>query len=671
MAQHRGLSLRQEGDHKQPDFNTDLSIYPAYAGGVPNASAFQTENMWWDEKIIEATVTRQFVLSHLLPDEQRRLDLPLGFGGGLTDDTYMDWIDQKAKRIFLILVDLGVPDQIFGVIDDSWDDDDLPIPLDQVARLRLTYERDEKFERRFYQRQFAYLLRHMQYGDRIFYDDDEVVPLELVDKRPVVGLAPSNVDKIYLPNEADHILLRRKIPLGLGAGQMPQEEFLSGIEQKRALEHKHLVTIWASYVHKSNGYLLLTPVNDGTLKSFMTITPPSIKIMAKKDRRILFLNWLHCLASALAFLHKQGLAHRKIKPSNVMMDIDNNIFLNDSGLLTHHQATDAKKSFDKESYDYAAPEQWSERPPSSPPPRVVVQPITRHQSRNAPPPGTPRPLSDQSFPNPTSSASAVTAYETESIYTIPFHPSRPDPQKSDIFSLGCVMLDIMTALMKRQSRSFTSHRSSKNKTPGRGGGLPDSSFHKNLEQVESWIGILAKDASKKEDKLFRGVSHILHLVSRMLSLNPRERPDAQVVRERLGDILTRLSGIEDLCCSTRADRVAPVTWSLTSDSQDLEITTIDGKRIDDHRRSDSIGATADRMSLQTVRSGGSIVSKAPTSDSKKTMGPGPGTEKWKPKAKAWQAPVYAGEFSLGSFQSIVILLFNFEKVKYSCSCYKG
>jgi len=42
----------------------------------------------------------------------------------------------------------------------------------------------------------------------------------------------------------------------------------------------------------------------------------------EKDRRVLLLNWLHCLASALAFLHSQGLAHRKIKPSNVMMDID-------------------------------------------------------------------------------------------------------------------------------------------------------------------------------------------------------------------------------------------------------------------------------------------------------------------------------------------------------------
>jgi serine/threonine protein kinase len=638
---YRRLSIRGE----QPEIQTDTDIYAAYGGGVSNVTTTQSENMWWDERRIEATVNRQFVLSNLLPDEQQRLSLPVEFGGGLTDDTYMDWIDQKAKRLFLILVDLGVPDQIFGVINDSWGDDDLPIPLDEVARLRLTYERDPKFDKKFYIRQFAYLLRHIQYGDSIFYDDDEVVPLELVDKRPVVGLGPSNVDKIYLPNEPDIVLLRRKIPLGLGIGQMPHEEFLAGLQQKKAVEHKHLVTIWASYTHQNTGYLLLTPVNDGTLKSFLTITPPSIKILAKKDRRLLFLNWLHCLVSAVAYLHSQGLAHRKIKPSNVMMDADNKIFLNDPGLLTHHQATDQKKTFDKESYDYAAPEQWSEQPASSKPPQSKGPPISRAQTRNAPPPGTRRvsTISNPASSSTGSSISSASAYETESIYTIPFHPSRPDPQKSDIFSLGCVMLDIVTALMKRQSRSFNSHRSAKNKTPGRGGGLPDSSFHKNLKQIESWIDFLAKDASKKEDKLFRGVSHILRLIERMLSPHPQERPDAQRVQQILFDILINKSGIE-VCCVPKQTRMRPPSWSVPPD----DVPVIGGGTAD-YRRSDSMTVVPNRMSMATMKSSssGSNTSRAPSQDGKRGIGPGsPGGGRMKPKPKAWQAPNYAGEINL-------------------------
>ncbi len=133
--------------------------------------------MWWDADTIEKTVTRQFVCGHLLPEEIERLDKPLGFGDGLTDGTYWEWIEEKARRIFLILVDLGVPDQIFGVIDDSWDDEDLPIALDQVERLALTPAKNERSERKFYYRQFYYLLRPLRRGDQGVYQEDEVIPV--------------------------------------------------------------------------------------------------------------------------------------------------------------------------------------------------------------------------------------------------------------------------------------------------------------------------------------------------------------------------------------------------------------------------------------------------------------------------------------------------------------
>src|SRR6187402_384162 len=167
--------------NRQHQTSTNSPIYPGFAGGGgpsrnPDGIPFDAPpTMWWDEERIDATVNRQFVVSKLRPDEQLRLDLPLGFGDGLTDDTYMEWIELKAKRIFLILVDIGVPDQIFGVIDDSWDDDDLPVALDQVERLALTAEKDEKVEKKFYLRQFIYLLRNIQKGEHEYYDDEEVV----------------------------------------------------------------------------------------------------------------------------------------------------------------------------------------------------------------------------------------------------------------------------------------------------------------------------------------------------------------------------------------------------------------------------------------------------------------------------------------------------------------
>ncbi|KAL2069828.1 hypothetical protein VTL71DRAFT_14507 [Oculimacula yallundae] len=499
--------------------------------------------MWWDEERIESTVDRQFVLSKLRPDEQARLDEPLGFGDGLTDDTYMEWIELKAKRIFLILVDLGVPDQIFGVVDDSWDDDDLPVPFDQVERLRLTFDKDEKLEKKFFHRQFLYLLRNVQKGEHLYYDDEEVVPLELAEKRPVgavTGLTQSNVDKVHLPGRPDDIFVRRRIPLGTTAGRMPQEEFLSGLEAMRLVEHDHLTTLWASYIHQGSGYLLLTPVVESSLKSFLNVTPQSYKILAKQDRRILLLNWIHCLAAAIAFLHDRGLAHKNIKPSNVLFDVDNHIFLSDFSIFGAE-----KSGFDKETYDHQAPEQTTRQTPVG----LSSRPSTSRRS------GTP----GNTFGFSAAQQSYLASNDSTSIYTsssvsgstpstgscaqIVYPAGKHDPQKADIFSLGTIFLEIMTFLMKRTSRNFASHRSSKNKTPGRGGGLPDSSFHKNPRQVESWMSLLAKEGRKKEDKIFRSVSHILALIEKMMNPIPDERPSAHDVQEKIYCILIEFCGI--------------------------------------------------------------------------------------------------------------------------------
>jgi serine/threonine protein kinase len=683
---HRRTSLVQNRQQK-PSSNSH--IYPSFAGAIgtrnTNGILAESTTMWWDEERIEATVTRQFVLSKLRPDEAQRLDQPLEFGDGLTDDTYWEWIESKAKRIFLILVDLDVPDQIFGVIDDSWDDDDLPVPLDQVERLQLTYNKDEKLEKKFFYRQFNYLLRNIPKGENVYYDDEEVVPLELAEKRPVgavTGLTHSNIDKVHLPGRPDDILIRRKIPLGIPPGRMPPEEFLSGIEAMKVVEHEHLTCLWASYIHQGCGYLLLTPVNDSTLKSFLTITPQSMKILAKQDRRILLLNWIHCLADALASLHRQGLSHRNIKPSNIMLDADNHIFLGDTGIFPATTGSGEKRGFDKESYDYSAPEQ-APRPPH---PAPVLLPVSRPTSmrransintvNSSVYPSASLVSTSTSNSNSTDLASIHTSSTGSQPSTSP--PSangtsrKHDPQKSDVYSLGTIFLEILTFLLKRASRNFASHRSAKNKTPGRGGGLPDSSFHKNRVQVESWMGILAKDASKKEDKVFRGVSHILALVEKMLSAHPEDRPSAQDVQERLHTILTKHSGLGPppeggtghIHCEARSveassdfnfgfdelrlasqraaaeacANVNPTATTLTQMSLGNGGTIYGIEKVE--TTFSAKGRDNDRMSVSTGKSRSSEgkISKIGSGTGSAVSAGG----KPKPKAKAWQAPVYAG-----------------------------
>lgn len=124
-----------------------------------------------------------------------------------------------------------------------------------------------------------------------------------------------------------------------------------------------------------------------------------------------------------------------------------------------------------------------------------------------------------------------------------------NPQAADIFSLGCVILDLLSFLLKKHGRPFAAHRGAKHKSPGRGGAVLDSSFHKNLGQVESWMTQLAKDASKKDaDQVFRGISPMLHVVERMLALHPSERPAAHDVQTRMYQILRDACGISEPHC---------------------------------------------------------------------------------------------------------------------------
>ncbi|POS75246.1 protein kinase domain-containing protein [Diaporthe helianthi] len=518
--------------------------------------------MRFDTARIEKTVTRQFVHSHLLPDEIDRLDKPLAFGDGLTDCTYWEWIEGHAKRLFLILVDLGVPDQIFGVIDDSWEDVDLPIALDQVERLCLTATKDPKSERRFFDRQFHYLLRPLRKGEHIDYQDEELVPIDVYDRRP--GLIQSNeIDRVGLPNVPGDVFCRRRFPTGHDQGCLSREDLLFEISTIRDLQNGHLVSYWASYTHQGFAYVLFTPVSEYKLSAYLTTTPQSIKNVDKTAKRRLVLDWVQCLVDTLCYVHSRGrwLAH--IKPSTVLFTHDNRILLSGfSRLSPDAPSGQGGAFFDKGTYDYAAPERWPSKSAKSPTaPRIKAAAPSSSRSgapsvRSGKSGHTDHSSSSSSSRSaPSAAAAAAAAPRPE-----PAPAPRLDPQAADIFSMGCVILELLShGLFKRSAGAFASYRSAKHKNAGRGGAVLDSSFHKNLGQVEGWMTALAKEASKKAEgsgdkgQLFGGVTPLLQLVSSMLSPHPPDRPSAFDVQRRTYQILTQECGITEPHCVHQYD----------------------------------------------------------------------------------------------------------------------
>lgn len=512
------------------------------------------KSTWYNDS---GALTRQFICHHLQPDKLGRLDVPLAFGDGLTSCTYLEWIRDRAKRLFLILTDLCIPDQIFRLIDEGWEDDDLPIAQDQVGRLCLASSRDPKLEREFHTRQFFYLLRTLERDKHLDYEDHELVPLDVVERRPSAG---SSQDAVQLPNlPLGELLCRRRVPLGPGAGRMSEDEFMWEISSIKGLQHPHMTCYWGSYTHQGNGYLLLAPAGEYKLSAYLgNSAPPAVKNLDGPVRRRMVLNWIHCMVSTLCFVHARGMAlGNNIKPSTIAITRNQQVVFTGplsssrlasvdevAGLHHHHHG------FDREAYNYAAPERWARQgaPAAAGAPRGRAPWSTstgadrdgvggdeEHKfsiSRGPPAPNTP----PEPPPTPQLSNS---------------HSSDSDPQQAaDVFALGCIILELLGhGLLKRSASSFAAARAARHKSAGRGGAVPDASFHRNLRQVEAWMASLARDAAgrntaekKKKKKKNSATSEgekalalacvypILRAVERMLAANPADRPSAVQVR---------------------------------------------------------------------------------------------------------------------------------------------
>lgn len=544
-------------EHSQA-FNALIYRYATTNTNAPIPKNLPPVTMWWNEQRIHSTVTRKFIASRLRPEEAGLLDHPLGFGDGLTDDTYIDWILQRSKRFYLILMDIGVPELIFGVVDDSWDDEDLPLSMDAIERLGLRHDKKGELSKKFYRRQFTYLMQEINQGDHLTYAPDEVVPLELCNKRPGVAFFHSS-EKVFFPKRPEEVFTRKRVSFGQSNTATPEKDFKEAVEDMKAVQHKHIVSIYASYTYEGSGYVLCTPVADYTLRTFINLPPQDFRDTMKCGRRRMALNWLHCLAEALAMLHSHGRSHGNIRPSSIKVDATYRILLGDTA--AYEQLLGDKKPNALECYDYGAPENWR-RVPASPTMAPEIPPVPTlpssfgvygiygsqpaHEAPSAP---LPIPARKPTLSRTISAPQPVGSSRPKSIFGSPHKKTvsvvrecRPDASTaidSDVFSLGCVFLDILSFILKRSPMTFSAHRSAKNKA--RSGGNADASFHANPDQVISWIQDLEKRAMKKEDKAMHGIPSILRLCEHMLAANPASRPTSRFVEETLHDILVKES----------------------------------------------------------------------------------------------------------------------------------
>ena len=259
------------------------------------------------------------------------------------------------------------------------------------------------------------------------------------------------------------------------------------IEFLAQLKHQHIVSYMGSCETQTGKAIAIAmyPLGRRSLSDHMSVISAALEASRALSQPVYndlcaMCNFLACLSHCIKYVHRreqQGikhklrLKHKDIKPDNIIIDYFNSPLLTDFGSSTVDTGTPTYDTTDH-TKKYAAPEVWLGRK------------------------GPGRTL------------------------------------KTDIFSLGCVFMEIVTLLRGYPLRDLETFL--KDNTPSNA----DLYYGKHPKVVQSWINdglAIVKppliDPSTTVDigplaQLVAGMSNVLNMISRMLSEQPDIRPDA-------------------------------------------------------------------------------------------------------------------------------------------------
>ena len=214
---------------------------------------------------------------------------------------------------------------------------------------------------------------------------------------------------------------------------------------RRLAPHHHITQIFATYVGRRQVGILLTPVADrGSLDMFLQDAQEGL--LAKADLNILYYSF-GCLSSGLEFMHAQKVRHKDIKPHNILVHRNSLIYTDFGSSLDYSAATRSVTT----------------GPPSS----------------------------------------------TSRRYAAPeLHEWSPRSSKTDIFSLGCVYLEILSALVLGPLET--------DMTPYR-------------DHIEGFSTLMRRTSPSCDIWL----QVVIDITCRMLNVEPEARPSAETITSQL------------------------------------------------------------------------------------------------------------------------------------------
>jgi serine/threonine protein kinase len=270
--------------------------------------------------------------------------------------------------------------------------------------------------------------------------------------------------------------------------QLKREDAIEEVAHLQRLSHTHIVRAVGTYVQGNYLSILLYPATSYNLETFLELydelkSNPSSDGLQEYNARRSIIKFVRCLSNTVAFLHEHLVKHMDIKPMNILVQGNEyagffRVYLADFGIA--------------KSYKTAADAETESRTPFS---RAYASPeVTRQDVRGF---------------------------------------------SADIFSLGCVLLEMLSAVTNRKEVLFEARHASPE---------GDSSFQANLERFED-RGLFNNNYVETggpvwlfdNTKLFSVPGAYVGLLEQMMRCNPQKRPTAAE--------LTSAFGKDDWCCS--------------------------------------------------------------------------------------------------------------------------
>ncbi|KAK6511151.1 hypothetical protein TWF481_000073 [Arthrobotrys musiformis] len=252
----------------------------------------------------------------------------------------------------------------------------------------------------------------------------------------------------------------RRVMISQGKGDSA-ESFIKEMEAMKRVGHHHCVEFIASYTDITVFALIMLPVAEYNLRQYLETKCIGDLI----NQSGFLLSFCGCLVRTIWFMHTRQIRHRDIKPENILVH-------NNTVVVT----------------DFDCCHDWSE---------------TNHSTTAMPPPRTWK-------------------YASPEVARVGPHGITRVKSSSDIWSLGCVLLEIITVLKGIPLEELETN-------------FGINEYHEGRTQVESLIDHLRRREPKEV------ADEVLNWVEEMLLEDQGKRPTAQALAKRTIDSPT-------LCC---------------------------------------------------------------------------------------------------------------------------